>query len=106
QYREREGAQHEQDLGRDYQAAAIEAVDNYTGEQTDQQDWGELSERYNAEHRGRVRQLQHQPRLGGALHPGAGQRGELAEEIETIVAMAKRAKRSAAPAGPFARRLE
>ena len=105
QRREREGAQHQQDLSRDNQAAAIDAVNHYAGEQTDQQDRRELRERDDAEHRRRVRQLQHQPRLRGALHPGAGERGQLAEEIETVVAMAQRAKRAAAFADGFTRRL-
>ena len=39
QRRERERAQHQQDLRRDYQPAAIDAVDHNAGEQTDQQDW-------------------------------------------------------------------
>ena len=84
------------DLGDDYQAAPIDAVDDHAGEQADHQNRGELREGDDAEHQRGIRQLQNQPRLRGALHPGAGERNELAEEVEAIVAMAKRAKRSAA----------
>ncbi len=103
---QREGAQHQQDLGRDYQASAIDAINDNSGEQTDQQDRSELREGYYPEHRRRVRQLQHQPRLRGALHPGAGERGELAEEIEAIVAMAQRAKRAACSRSNLQRAVE
>ena len=105
QRRERERAQHQQDLRRDDQAAAIDAIDHHAGEQADQQDRRELRERDDAEHRRRVRQLQHQPRLRGALHPGARERDQLAEEIEAIVAMPQRAKRAAALAWIVRRRL-
>jgi len=82
-------------LRRDYQAATIDAVDQNAGEQTDQQYRRELRERYDAEHRCRVRKLQHQPRLRCTLHPGACERSELAEKIEAIIAMAQCAKRAA-----------
>jgi hypothetical protein len=103
---ERERAQHQQDLGRDDQSPPIEAVYHYTGKQADQKDWRELGECHYAEPGSRVGQLQHQPRLRGALHPGAGQRSELAEEIEPIIAMTQRAKRAAALAWIFRGRLE
>jgi len=96
QRREREGAHISRIWVRDYQRGRIDAVDDDPGEQTDQAGWSELRERHDAEqHVRRVVELQHQPRACAALCIQVPrERGELTEEVETVVAMPQCAKRS------------
>ena len=72
--------------------ASVDSIDHDPGKQPYQQNRYELRERDHSQHQRGVGQPENQPRLRGTLHPGAGQRGQLADEIQSVVAMAQRAE--------------
>lgn len=91
---------HGADLGRNYQALAINAVGGDPSEGSKEED-GNLAGKANAsQQQSRLRHAVDQPRLRDTLHPGAGQGDELSAEEELKVAVTQGAQ----GCGPFWRR--
>ena len=68
-------------------AARIEAVDDHPGEQAEDGERQELTERERADRHRRVSQLEDEPCHGDVLHPGSGHRDDLPGEEEPVVAV-------------------
>jgi hypothetical protein len=88
--REQDCEYHRRYLHNDERPAPRMAVGERTAHRRKQEDRKLRRETHYAEHRGRSRQSIDEPRLRYGLHPGPGQRYDLPEKVQTIIAMAKR----------------
>ena len=84
---------HRQPLGRDQHLAAIPAIEPHPGDGRQHERGRHAGEAHQAEQELRIRQAVDQPRRGQPRHPRADERDALADEEQTVVARAERAKR-------------
>ncbi len=87
QQREHQRLDHHGGLGHEEDAPLAEAVAERAPDRREEQDGRELQRVHEPELERRPRQLQHQPRLADALHPGADEGDELPTPEEPEVAM-------------------
>ena len=74
-------------LGRNQQPPVVEPVGQDSGEQAQDEERDEPEEDEQPDRKRRFRLVVHEPRQRDILHPGAGQRDELPDEEEAVVAM-------------------
>jgi len=87
---ERQRARAQSDLDDQQDAALVVAVGEHAAPQRQHQHRRELQGRGDPEcHRAAARELEHEPVLGHPLHPGAGERDDLAGREEPVVAAAQ-----------------
>jgi hypothetical protein len=85
----------QQRLRHDQQAADVEAIDHRADEEAEEGHGQELRERERADGQRRAGQLEHEPVRGDLLHPGAGERHGVADEVEPEVAVVAQARERA-----------
>src|SRR5215467_4879175 len=90
--REHEGLCHQGRLGDEKDAPLAQAIAQRAAHRGEKEDGRELERVHEPELEGRARQLQHEPRLPHALHPGADERDELPAPEESEVAVPERAQ--------------
>src|SRR2546428_12724352 len=71
---------------------AADAVGQGAADRREQENGNLASEGDESEERRRLREPVHQPRLRDLLHPGAGERDELAAEEELVVVVTERSE--------------
>jgi len=84
---------HHGGLGREEDPPLAQAVAQRAAHRREQQDRRELQRAHEPELKRRAGQLEHEPRLADALHPGADQRDELPAPEQPEVAMPEGAER-------------
>lgn len=81
------------------QLALLEAVGDHPSVGSEQQCRQELHRHHRAERGAAAGEFEHEPSLREALHPRAGERDDLAEEVQAVVAKAQRRKGAARQSG-------
>ena len=87
QYPEEKSLDHGRRLGHEQDAPFGPAIGKDSSEEREEQHRQRLQRAHQTELPGAVGQLQHQPGLPDALHPGADQRDHLAKPEQTIIAL-------------------
>ena len=82
-------------LRTDEQPALVDAVGHEAAPRADEQDGCELQRHGHAEGDAAARDLEHEPGLRDRLHPRAGRRDQLSDEVQAVVADAHRPEREA-----------
>lgn len=90
---EAEGKDPHRRLQDDHEFALVDAVGDDAPVGSEDQDGKCLQRGDDAQGNARSGQLEHEPGLGNALHPGADERNRLTAEIKSVVRIAQRCER-------------